>query len=61
LFNLVYLKKNLYHYYYIMDYYIELSDAEIIELYNSYDFLKKDRYINERLKNIYIYSIKNLN
>jgi hypothetical protein len=44
-----------------MDYYIELSDAEIIELYNSYDFLKKDRYINQRLKNIYIYSIKNLN
>jgi hypothetical protein len=35
-----------------MDYYIELNDDEILSLYNSFEFLKNDRYINERLKNI---------
>jgi len=36
-----------------MDYYIELTDEQVLFLYNNYDFLKNDRYINERLKYIY--------
>ena len=36
-----------------MDYYIELTDEKVLFLYNNYDFLKNDRYINERLKCIY--------
>ena len=33
-------------------YYIELTDNEVIELYCAHEFLRTDRYINERIKKI---------